>query len=323
MNILVAGGSGLFGRKTILSLLRDPDVSQVVSMDVTPPEEWFLKAAEKHAAKFHYVPEDVTQIEDILNVIKMYSIQRVINWAFVLGDQVAANPRWATRVNALGMNNVFEAARLMGVSRVIYASSETVYGTQADYGERPVTEDDRLYPDHPYALCKRLAEILADQYTGLYGMSFTGLRPTIGYGHGGRSHVMVKTFSEIVSLPAAGQPFSTDMDGTALFSLVSADDVAEWTRTLVKAPASPHPVYNIGGPPCTMLDLAAQVRRHIPDAKITFGKQPMIGPGKGGQLPWKISCDRAREDFGLSLLPLEKAVLLQINDARLAAGLKR
>jgi len=48
----------------------------------------------------------------------------------------------------------------------------------------------------------------------------------------------------------------------------------------------------------------------------------MIGPGKGGQLPWKISCDRAKEDFGFTLLPLEKAILMHINDSRLAAGLK-
>ena len=322
MNILVIGGSGLFGRKTVFHLLQDAEIANVVSMDTTPPKEWFMKSIEKNASKFHYIRGDVSKMEDILNVMKSFSINKVVNWAFLLGDAVNISPRTTVKVNVLGMSNTFEAARIMGLSRVIYASSETVYGTQADYGDREVTEDDRLYPSHSYALCKRFAELQADLYTQLYDMSFTGLRPTIGYGHGGQAPTIVKWFSDIVSLPALGKPVSFEIDGKALFSLVYADDLARFTATLLKAPSSPHPVYNIGGPPCSLIDVAVQVRRYLPDAKIEFGRQPMIGPGKGALLPWKISCARAKEDFGLTLMPLEKAVLMHINDARLEAGLK-
>ena len=55
MNILVMGGSGLFGRKTVASLLRDPEVKTVVSLDMAPPPDWFMKTVAKYAAKFHYV----------------------------------------------------------------------------------------------------------------------------------------------------------------------------------------------------------------------------------------------------------------------------
>jgi len=48
---------------------------------------------------------------------------------------------------------------------------------------------------------------------------------------------------------AVGKPFSMEGDGNGLASLVSADDLAEFTRLLIKAPKSPHPVYNVGGPP--------------------------------------------------------------------------
>jgi nucleoside-diphosphate-sugar epimerase len=321
MNILVIGGSGLFGRKTVWRLLQDQEVSKVVSMDITPPREWFLRSLGQNVDRFHFIHGDVSQMEDIINALKLYSIQRIINWAFILGENVNANPRLSVKVNALGMSNVFEAARLMGIFRVVYASSETVYGSQADYGDREVNEDDRLYPSHPYALCKRLAEILAEQYTQLYGMSFSGLRPTIGYGHGGQSPFIVKWFSEIVSFPAVGKPVSLDVDGKGFFSLVYAEDLAELTRILIKAPSSPHPVYNIGGPPRSLKDVAEQVLRFIPDASIKFGNQPMIGPGRSG-LPWKVSCARARDDFGFSLMPLEKAVLKHINDARFEVGLE-
>jgi len=320
MNILVIGGSGLFGRKTAIHLLVDPEVSSVVCMDINPPKEWFLKTIEKHKDRFHFVRGDVSQLEDILNAIKLYSVNKLVNWAFIMGADVNTNPRLSTKVNALGMCNAFEAGKLMGVDRVVYASSETVYGPQDMYGDREVTEDDLLYPSHSYAVCKRFAEILAQQYTEQYSMSFTGVRPTIGYGHGGVSPAI--HFSKLPSLAAIGEPFSIEMDGTSLSSLVSADDLGEFTRILIKASSSPHPVYNVGGPPASLRDVAKVVRKYIPDAKIEFGsKAPPPEAGRFG-LPWKVSMARAREDFGFSCMPMEEAVLIHINDARQEAGLE-
>ena len=320
MNVLVTGGSGLFGRKTIIHLLQDTEVASVASMDITPPNEWFMKSIERYSDKFHFVRGDVSQLEDILNAMKLYAIDRVVNWAFVMGSEVNTNPRLSTKVNALGMCNAFEAARLMGVDRVVYASSETVYGPQSMYGEREVTEDDQTNPTHSYAVCKLFAEIIAGQYAEQYGMKFTGVRPTIGYGHGGRSPAQF--WSDMPSMAAVGKPFSMEGDGNGLSSLVSADDLAEFTKILIKAPSSPHPVYNVGGPATSPRDMAEVVRKYIPDAKITFGSQPMTDPSGKFGLPWRVSMERAIEDFGFSCMPLEEAVLIHINDARMEAGLE-
>jgi len=320
MNIMVTGGSGLFGRKTVAALLKDRDVKTVVSLDMAPPPAWFAKTVEKYATKFHYIRGNVAEIEDLLNTIKQYGIDRLINWAFIMMTELQGEPRLATKVNALGMSNAFEAARIMGVKRVVYASSETVYGNQAMYGMREVTEDDQTNPTHSYAVCKKYAEIMAEQYQRLYGMSFTGLRPTIGFGHGGRSPA--QHWSDMPSLCAVGKPFSMAGDGKGLASLVSADDVAEFTRLLIKADSSPHPLYNVGGPPRTPRDMAAAIKKHIPDARITFGKEKMTDNESKFGLPWLVSGERAKKDFGFSCLPLEKAVLVHINDARLEAGLK-
>ena len=324
MNILVIGGNGLFGRKTVLHLLQDKDVSLVVSMDVVPPRDWLLKEIDSYKDRFRFVRGDVGELEDLLNIIKTHSIDRIVNWAFLLpGVVLDSNPRLSVKVNALGMCNGFEAARLSGISRVVYASSEGVYGPQDEYGDREVTEDDAMHPGSGYALMKQFAEILAAQYTQQYpGINFSALRPTIGYGHGGLTPVVVKQFGEIISLPAVGKPVSFDADGTSTSSLATADDVAKLTRILIKAPSSPHPAYNVGGPPTSLQDVAAVVRKYIPDARISFGKQsPPADRGKRG-IPWKVSSARAKEDFGFTLQPLEEAVLTIANDARTEAGLK-
>ena len=317
MRALVIGGSGMFGRKTVLHMLQDKDFTSVVSMDVAPPTGWCLKQIEPYKDKFHFVRGDVSQLEDILNAMRLYPVDGIVNWAFVMRE-VNNQPRLATKVNALGMCNAFEAGRLMGVNRVVYASSETVYGPQDRYGDREVMEDDQLYPSHSYAVCKRFAEILADEYTQIYGMKFTGVRPTIGYGHGGVSPAQY--WSDMPSFAAVGKPFSMEMDGTSLASLVGADDLGIFTRLLIKAPSSPHPVYNVGGPPESAKHLAEVVKKYAPDAKISFGTRTPPGGGRGG-LPWLVSMARSKADFGFECMPIEKAVLIHMNDARLEAGL--
>jgi nucleoside-diphosphate-sugar epimerase len=323
MNVLVLGGGGLFGRKTVVQLVRDPEVSTVVSMDVVPTKDWVLKEMGHQSDKFKFVRGDVSELEDILAAIKQFSIDRIINWAFILpGETLESNPRLGVKVNELGMCNAFEAARLMGIDRVVYASSEGVYGPQAEYGDRAVTEEDKMHPGSAYAIAKQLSEILAAQYARLYGMHFTALRPCIGYGHGGLTPLLIKQFCDIVSLPSVGKPFSVQADGSMQVSLSSADDVAALARLLIKKPFSPHPAYNVGGPPTSMQDVARTARKYIPEAKIEFGKEaPPRDRGMYG-IPWNISSELARRDLGFELMSLDDAILLHINDARTEAGLE-
>ncbi len=322
MNVLVIGGSGLLGRKTLLHLLQDEEISRVVSLDVVPPKDWIMKSINNFADKFHFLHGNVAQLEDILSAMKLHSIDRLVNLAFLLPGVVEANPRLSVKVNQLGMCNAFEAARLMDVNRVVYASSEGVYGPQEEYGDRDVIEDDAMHPQSAYAIAKQLSEILAAQYADLYGMSFTAVRPPIIFGHGGLIPNVIKWFSDIVSLPAVGKPFTVDVEGTGLHSLASADDVAELIRILIKAESSPHTAYNIGGPPTTLRDVAEVVRHYIPDARIELGDKPQVIEAARGGIPYRLSMARAGEDYGFSCMPLEKAVLIHINDARTEAGLE-
>jgi nucleoside-diphosphate-sugar epimerase len=242
--------------------------------------------------------------------------------AFILTGAFELSPRSAVKVNTLGMCNVFEAARLMGISRVVYASSVAVYGPQSEYGDREVNEDDQLHPGNGYGVTKQLSEIVAAQYSKLYPLKLSAIRPFLGYGHGGSFPPIIKQFSDLISLPAVGKPFSTEMDGSSPSALSSAYDVASLTRVLIKADYSPHPVYNIASSPTTMRDLAKAVLKYLPEANIEFGHQsPPLEAAKFG-LPWRVSMSRARKDLGFSLRPLEETVLEQINDARLEAGLK-
>jgi nucleoside-diphosphate-sugar epimerase len=118
---------------------------------------------------------------------------------------------------------------------------------------------------------------------------------------------------------AVGKSYAMETDGKNLMSLVSADDLGIFTRMLLKAPSSPHPVYNVGGPATSPQDVAKALRKLIPEGKITFSDTPMVM--RGGGLPWLVSGKRAQEDFGFSCLRLEESLKIHINDARMEAGL--
>src|SRR5262245_43222421 len=136
MSILVIGATGFIGPR-LIQRLRDRGES-VVGMDLNPG-----------SASFSGVPigapvvrGDVTQFEDVMRTILDVKPERVINLAYGLGAG-EGNPHQVMRLDVLGMDNVFEAARLAGgVKRVVYASSIAVSGQQSNFGDRMDTEDD-------------------------------------------------------------------------------------------------------------------------------------------------------------------------------------
>ena len=318
MNIMVLGGSGMFGRKTVLHMLEDTEIENVVSMDIAPPPDWALKQMEPWKDKFHYVCGTVAELEDILNAAKICKIDGIVNWAFVMSlQELNNNTRLSTKVNMLGMCNAFEATRLIDANRVVYASSMTVYGPSDLYGDE-VGEDGLLSPNSSYAVAKVYAEIIAAQYHEQYGINFTGVRPTIGYGHGGRSPAQM--WSDMPSMAAVGKPYKMEFNGDMSMSLVTADDLGIFTTTLMKAKSSPRPVYNVGTPLINFRDLAATVKKYLPEAVIEFGDKP--SPFGAGRKPLNVSSKAAKEDFGFECMSLDEGVKIHINDARLEAGLE-
>ncbi len=76
-------------------------------------------------------------------------------------------------VNVSGFVNVLTAAKDMGVKRVVYASSSSVYGDNTD----PVKVEHRTgTPITPYAVTQVCDELLAKQLSSLYGIETIGLR---------------------------------------------------------------------------------------------------------------------------------------------------
>src|SRR5207247_11450550 len=117
-----------------------------------------------------------TEFEDVMRTVLDVKPERLINLAYGLGAG-EGNPHQVMRLDVLGMDNCFEAARLGGVKRVVYASSIAVSGQQSKFGDRLVNEDDPTFGTSQYAMHKIFNEFQARKYIKNYGMSITGVRP--------------------------------------------------------------------------------------------------------------------------------------------------
>jgi nucleoside-diphosphate-sugar epimerase len=307
MALLVIGATGFIGPRLIRRLVARGET--VVGMDLNP-----------NAVPFGGAPigapvlrGDVTRFEDVMRTILEVKPERVINLAYGLGAG-EGNPHQVMRLDVLGMDNVFEACRLAGVRRVVYASSIAVSGQQSHFGDRPVNEDDPVHGTSQYAMHKIFNEFQARKYITSYGMSIVGVRPANVTGpdkvRGSVDHV------QIMSDAARGRPVRLPRKGLMRL-LVHVEDMAEIFARVLLAEAPRHALYNSGGIPVSLGELADIVRGFLPEAEITFDSEG--GREESGN--YLVDNSRLTKEFGVEFPGLHTRVLEVINDVRRVEGL--
>ncbi len=178
-SVVVTGGSGKAGRAAIKELLAHG--YRVMNVDVVPPAEPLC----------HFLKADLNDLGQAVDCLKRAAgtVDRrreplgepfaVVHMAGIPAPGLA--PDAATfQNNLMTTYNIFSAATLVGLQRVVWASSETTYGlplTRSPPEFAPVTEDHPLVPESGYALAKVLCErMAAEMHRWNPGTRFTGLR---------------------------------------------------------------------------------------------------------------------------------------------------
>ena len=146
MTTFIIGGTGFIGRRLVPLLAQRGE--EIVCMDINPQTADYSALGKQ----VRVVRGDVSQFDDVMARITEAKPDRVVNLAYYIGSDLP--PRVAFKLNVLGMDNVFEASRLAGCNRVVYASSVAVSGEQKNYGEHMVNEDD-LRPGMCNTRCTR------------------------------------------------------------------------------------------------------------------------------------------------------------------------
>jgi nucleoside-diphosphate-sugar epimerase len=253
---MVTGGLGYCGRHVVAALAARGE--HVVSYNRD-----YAEGAPEHVT---LVQGELYDVPRLLTVMKQHDVVRIVHTAAMSHPDLSIEFPIATfQANVEGTVNLLDAARIAEIRRVVYFSSETVYG----HIDGPVREDAPLHPTTPYGVTKVTGELLSDVYNGLYGMDIICLRFSEVYGPGNK---MPTALRDMLLAGIHEQPFRMPDGGDHPFQFIHVDDVVRATVCALDCVAPGIRVFNItGGSQVTLRDAVELVRRAVPGADIEVG----------------------------------------------------
>lgn len=269
--VLVTGGAGLLG-STICDQLVERGVAEIVVLDN------FVRGRRENLA-WALANGPVTVVEgdirdrDLLREVSA-GIDVVFHQAAIRITQCAQEPRLAMEVLADGTFNVLEAAVEAKVSKVVAASSASVYGLAEEF---PTSEDHHPYDNRTiYGAAKTFNEGLLRSFNDMYGLDYVALRYFNVYGprmdiHGVYTEVLVRWMERI----AAGLPPLILGDGLQTMDFVFSTDIARANLLAAESDVTDR-VYNVASGVETSLRGLAEALSTVMGSDL----QPEFGPAR-------------------------------------------
>jgi nucleoside-diphosphate-sugar epimerase len=161
--IAVTGGTGKAGRATINELLNAGYA--VRNIDIAPPVERVCD----------FLKTDLNQLGETIEAL--HGCDAVVHLA-ANPDPRGRSEEVMFRTNTGSTYNVFRAAQVLGMPRVVWASSETVLGLP--FERRPPAiapvNEETIAPESSYAMSKLISEEMARQFASWTGATYVSLR---------------------------------------------------------------------------------------------------------------------------------------------------
>ena len=259
MKVLVTGIAGFIASHVAERLLaRGDDVVGIDNFDDLYERRHKLRNLTEAGLHDVLLEGDIRDDAFVSRIFAEHRFDVVVHCAALAGvrPSIAAPARYL-EVNITGTCRIAEAMLAHGVKRLVFASSSSVYGDNADV---PFSESHRVdAPASPYAASKRAGELLLRTYHKLHALDVTCLRFFTVYGPRQRPEMAIHRFCRLI---ASGQPITMFGDGQTSRDYTFVDDIADGTVAAIdKAPAGFH-IYNLGNTrPIKLRDLIDKIGR--------------------------------------------------------------
>ncbi len=317
MTVLVTGGLGFIGSKVVLQLLKKDIEVLVTDLDIVKNkdklESNILKIG-KNKDKVKYQKLDITNYKEIENIFQNNKIDSVINLAYGIGTICEENPLLASKINIVGTTSIFEMIVKYKIRRLVFASSETVYGAHQEFfGNRAVTEEDYSGINnhfYTYGVMKLLNEFMAEKYIKKHGCSIAYTRPSVVFGYG-RQNTAINWAEDFAAKPALGQAAHLPFSKKNRDNWIYVDDCAEQLVRLALKETLNYSCFNTGAETLDGSQLEATVKKIIPDAEIYFDENVKSTPLIDDQ-----NDERIREEIDFNPRSFEEGVKSLIQDVR-------
>ena len=317
MNVLVTGGLGFIGSKVVLQLLKRNISVIVADVDIEKNRsklENNINKIGKDKNLIKYEKLDITNYHNVEKIFQDYNLDSVIHLAYGIGAICEENPLLASRINIVGTTTIFEMIVKYKIRRLVFASSETVYGANQEFfGNKAVTEDDFSGIDNhffTYGVMKLLNEFMAEKYIKRHGCSIAYTRPSVVFGYG-RQNTALNWAEDFAAKPAlnktANLPFSKNNKDNWIY----VDDCAEQLVRLMLKDKLNYSCFNTGSETVDGHELEKIVQKIIPNADLVFDENIKSTPLIDDQ-----NDERIRKEINFNPRSFEDGVKCLVEDVR-------
>lgn len=286
--ILIVGSQGQIGLELTQELRSIYGNDNVIASDV--------KAPENSTGPFEVL--DVMDNTKLNDIFKKHGVTQVYLLAALLSATAEKNPRFAWDLNMEGLFNVLNAAKEGVLKKVYWPSSIAVFGPTTPKQLTP--QYTVMEPNTIYGISKQAGERYCEYYHQKFGVDVRSIRypGLIGYKSapgGGTTDYAVHIYHEALK----NKTYECFLSAETELPMMYMPDALNATISLMEAPAEQVKIrssYNVAGVSFTPEQIAAEIRKHIPEFTISY--KPDFRQAIADSWPQSINDKEAREHWG-------------------------
>ena len=234
-NVLITGVAGFIGSNLADSLLKKGGYN-IIGIDNL---SYGVKEQIPEGVNFQKIDvrsKDIYPFFENMDFVFHFAAKNCIN-------DCQLDPMGTSDINVTGTINVFEAARLHNIKKVIYAESSAIYEGASNF---PTSESDE-HPQSFYAVSKYATMFFAEAYYRYYGVNSTALRYFNVYGprQDYRRSIPPLFSSLIINLLSGKQP-TIYGNGQKRRDFIYVDDINEFHILCMEDDRTTGKVFNLG-----------------------------------------------------------------------------
>lgn len=233
MVLLITGGAGFIGSNLVDSLLQQRH--EIICLDNFDDyydpliKQKNIRNALSYST-YRLIKGDIRNIKVLKAIFSENKIDLVIHLAARAGVLPSLqNPELYYDVNVIGTLYLLECMRKANVTKMIFASSSSVYG---NCKKVPFSEEiDVSSPISPYAASKKAGELMCHTYNHLYGFDIFCLRFFTVYGPRQRPEMAISNFTKNI---LSGLPIKQFGDGNSQRDYTFISDIIKGILSAIK-----------------------------------------------------------------------------------------
>ena len=286
--ILVTGATGQIGTVLVEALREAYGQENVLATDIKKPEH-------QHGL---FEMLDILNTQRITEIVADYKVTTIYHLAAILSASGEWNPQKTWNVNMNGLMSILELARESGLQKVFFPSTIAVFGTTTPRIMTP--QHTAMAPSTVYGISKATGEMWCAYYHQRYGLDVRSVRYPGIISHqsmpgGGTTDYAVDIFHQAIQ---QGK-YTCFLEANTRLPMMYMDDAIRATLELMAAPSENIKVrtsYNLASMSFTPAELAAEIKRHIPDFSIDY--EPDQRQAIAASWTESIDDSEARKDWG-------------------------